>query len=98
MQYQKILMEFRRKEKTTANFFDINKACEKINREKTLQQLEKMGIQGRLMECIGELISERCIKVRVGGSISQSKQTELEIPQREVLNITLFLVAINGIL
>ena len=41
MQYQKIttkiLDEFKRKEKTAAIFFDIEKAYDKVNREKTLQ-------------------------------------------------------------
>ena len=35
---------------------------------------------------------------RAGGSISQSKQTDLRILQGGVLSLTLFLVAINGIL
>ena len=57
-----------------------------------------MGILGRMLRFIKELISERWINVRVGGFISQSKQTDLGISQREVLSVTLFLVAINGIL
>ena len=36
--------------------------------------------------------------MRLGGSISQSKQTVLGIPQREVFSVTIFLVAINGML
>ena len=35
--------------------------------------------------------------MKVGGSISQSKQADLGIPQGGVLSVTLFLVAINGI-
>ena len=50
------------------------------------------------MEFFRKLIGERWIKVRVGGSISQSKQTDLGIPQGDVFSIILFLVAINGIL
>ena len=38
------------------------------------------------------------MKVKVGGFISQNKQTDLGIPQGGELSITLFLVAINGIL
>ena len=52
-----------------------------------------MEIQGRMMEFIRELIGERWIKVRVGGYISQSKQTDLGM-----ISVTLSLVAINGIL
>ena len=51
-----------------------------------------------MMEFVRELISERWIKVRVGGLISQNKQTDLIIPQGGVLSITIFLVAINSIL
>ena len=51
-----------------------------------------------MMEFIRELISERWIKVRMGGSISQNTQTDLGIPQGGVLDIILFLFAINGIL
>ena len=36
--------------------------------------------------------------MRVGGSVSQSKQTDLGIPQGGVLSVTLFLLAINGLL
>ena len=44
------------------------------------------------------MIGARWIKVRVGGYISQSKQTGLGIPQGGVLGVIFFLVAINGIL
>ena len=66
----KILNGFRRKEKTAAIFFYIKKVYDKVNREKTLEQLENMGIQGKVMEFITEVI-----KVRMKGYISQSKQT-----------------------
>ena len=47
----------------------ISRNCmTKVNREKTLEQLENMGIQGRMIEFIRELIGERWIKVRVGAN------------------------------
>ena len=46
-----------------------------------------MGIQGRMLRFIGELIGERQIKVKVRVSISQSKQTDLKIPQGGVLSV-----------
>ena len=57
-----------------------------------------MGIQGRMMKTIRELIKERWIKVRIGGIISQSRKIDLGDPQGGVLSVTLFLVAINNIL
>ena len=79
-------------------FFDILKVYDKVNREKTLEQIENMRIQGSMLRFIRELIGERWIKVRVGRSISQSKQTNLGVLQGGVLSVTLFLVAINGVL
>ena len=49
----------RRKEKIAAIFFDIKKVYDKGNREKTLEQLENMEIQGRIIEFIRELINEK---------------------------------------
>ena len=40
----KVLDGFKRKEKTAATFFNIEKAYEKVNRDKTMEQLENMGI------------------------------------------------------
>ena len=51
-----------------------------------------------MMRTIRELIKERWIKVRIGGIISQSRKTDLGVPQGGVLSVTLFLVAINDIL
>ena len=48
-----------------------------------------------MMAFIRELISDRWIKVRMGGSTSQKTQID---PQGGVISMTLFLVAINGIL
>ena len=50
-QYQKIYIPdgFRRKEKTTAIFFDIEKSYDKVNGEKTFWQLENMRIKGWMM-------------------------------------------------
>ena len=50
------------------------------------------------MEFIRELISERWIKVRIEESTSLRKEMDLWIPHGRVLNIILFLVAINSIL
>ena len=40
----------------------------------------------RMMKFIRELNRDRWRKERVGGSISQNKQTDLRIPQGEVLS------------
>ena len=55
-------------------FFDIEKAYDKVNRDKKLEQLENMGIQGRMLRFIRELIIERWIKV--SGRIHLAEQTD----------------------
>ena len=56
--------------KTAVIFFVIEKAYGKVNIDKTLEQLNNMGILGRMLRFIRELISERWIKVRVERFIS----------------------------
>ena len=53
----KLLDGFRRKMKTAAIFFDMEKIYDKFNREKRFVQLQNMGIQEKMMEFIRELIS-----------------------------------------
>ena len=91
-------MDSGERKKRSAIVFNIKKAYGKINRKKTFEQLENMKIQERKLEFIKELITERWIKARVVGTTSQSKQTDLGIPQGVILSVILFLVAINGIL
>ena len=73
----KLLNRFKRKEKMVAIFFNIEKAYDKVNRDKTLEKLENIGIQGRMLRFIGELNGKRWSTT----SVSQSKQTALRIPQ-----------------
>ena len=47
-------------------FFENKKIYNKTNRNKTFEQLDKMGIQEQLMEFIGKLISERWFKLKLG--------------------------------
>ena len=68
----KILYGCKRKEKTAALFFNIEKAYDRINRNKTFKQ-ENMRIRGRMMDFISELISNQWIKVKVDGFTSQKR-------------------------
>ena len=57
------------------NRSDIEKAYDKVNRDKTLEQLENMEIQERMLRFIRELIGERWIKVK-SGRIHLTKKTD----------------------
>ena len=72
---------------TATIFLDMKKDCEKVDREKTFEELENLGIQGRSLD-FRELFCERWIKVRVSGSILQSTNTDLGIPQGGIFKST----------
>ena len=55
----KILYGFRKKKKTAVIFFNIKKAYDKLNRNKTLEQQENMETQGIMLRFIRELIKVR---------------------------------------
>ena len=44
---KKIFHGFTKKKKTAAIFFDMEKVYDKINRNKTFEELENIGVQGR---------------------------------------------------
>ena len=46
-------------EETAAIFFDIKKTYDKINKNKTFEQVENMKMQERMMEFIRELINKK---------------------------------------
>ena len=48
----KILDEFQRKEETAAIFFNTEKVDEKLNRERTFEQLENVRIQEIMLDFI----------------------------------------------
>ena len=76
----------------------MEKAYDTTWRYSILRQLKKMGIKGNLNRFIHFFLSERFIKVRVGSVLSSAFIQEEGVPQGSVLSVTLFAVAINGIL
>ena len=80
------------------HLFWIKKGYARINFYKTLKQLECMKILYWLIDFLNALMSEKCFNVRIGSTTSQIRQTDLGVPQRWVLSVTLFVVAINDIL
>ena len=83
---------------TIGVFFDMEKAYDTTWRNGILKQLQKMGIKGNLIRFIHSFLSNRFIKVRVGNVLSNAFKQEEGVPQGSVLSVTLFAVAINGIL
>ena len=81
-----------------AVFFDIQKAYDTAWRYHILQTIYSLGIRGVLAHFIGNFLSDRKFQVRVGTTLFQECRQEEGVPQGSVLSVTLFAVAIDGIL
>jgi ribonuclease HI len=78
-------------------FFDLEKAYDTAWRYGILSTLHGYGLRGHLPIFIRNFLSERFFKVRVGCEHSPVFIQEEGVPQGSVLSVTLFAVAINGI-
>ena len=56
------------------------------------------GLRGQLPLFIQQFLSDRLIRVWVGGVLSEDFPREDSVPQGSILSVTLFAVAINGVI
>ena len=83
---------------TIAVFFDLDKAYDTTWRAGILQQLSAWKIGGNMFSCLKDFLSDRYLKVRVGSEFSAAYIQEEGLPQGSVLSVTLFSIAINGLM
>ena len=79
-------------------FFDLEKAYDTTWRGGILKQLASWGIGGNMFCFVKNFLSDRYLKVRVGSEFSSPYLQEEGVPQGSVLSVTLFAVAINGLM
>ena len=79
-------------------FFDLEKAYETAWHHGILLSLYEFGLCGHLPLFIQQFLSDRLIRVRVSGALSKHFPLEDGVPQGSILSVTLFLVAINGVI
>lgn len=89
---------FAKQSQTIGVFFDLEKAYDTTWHYGIIKKLYKMGIKGKMIRFINSFLSERYIKVRVGNHVSRPFLQEEGVPQGSVLSVTLFAIAINGVL
>lgn len=89
---------FASKQHHVSVFFDLEKAYDTAWRHGILTSLFEFGLRGRLPVFIERFLSQRSIRVRVGGVLSEAQLLEEGVPQGSILSVTLFAVAINSVI
>lgn len=87
-----------RKEHVVSVFFDLEKAYDTTWKHGILMDLFNAGLRGRLPEFIGNFLTDRVFKVRVGACLSDCFNQEMGVPQGSILSVTLFILKINSII
>ena len=79
-------------------FFDLEKAYDTAWCHGILLSLCEFGLRGRLPIFIRQFLAHRVLRVRVGSILSEACPLQDGVPQGSILSVTLFAVAINGVI
>ena len=82
---------------TGAVFLDLEKAYDLLWREGCLEEIEKVGISGKLYNYILNFLQNRTFQVKVKNSLSETYQQQNGVPQGAVISPTLFNILMNSI-
>ena len=88
---------FVRGEHAVAVFFDLEKAYDTTWKHGILQDLENVGLKGRLPIFISNFLDNRKFRVKAGSHLSDTFKQEMGVPQGSILSVTLFVLNINSI-
>ena len=81
-----------------AIFFDLEKAYDCTWRHHILKTVEETGIKGHLSRYIQNFLTIRTFKVKINSTLSETFNQTQGVPQGSVMSVTLFGMAINGII
>ncbi|GFS66445.1 putative RNA-directed DNA polymerase from transposon BS [Trichonephila clavipes] len=83
---------------TAAAFLDLFKAFDAVWRNKLIVKMfDVFGIKGKLLPWISDFLKSRVIRVRYNKTLSKDFKLSQGVPQRSVLNPTLFYMFLAGV-
>jgi len=77
---------------TVAVMLDLEKAFDLVWHDGLLYKMEKMGLNGNILNFMTDFLANRSIRVRVGIAMSNSYQLQNGTPQGSVISPLLFLI------
>ena len=74
---------------------DFSKAFDTVNHEILLRKLECYGVRGSALLWVASYLKDRRQFLSIGGKVSETKTTNISIPQGSILGPLFFLVYVN---
>ena len=84
-----------RRHNVIAVMLDLKKAFDTVNHNVLMKKMERMGFRGVILQWFGSYLSNRRIRVAVGGVVSEESMINIGLPQGNVCSPLLFIMYIN---
>ena len=78
-------------------YLDFAKAFDKVDHQIVLEKVQKLGIQGKLLQWIEEFLTNRTQSAMVNGRLSSKRRVVSGVPQGSVIGPLLFLILMSDI-
>ena len=80
------------KNKVAGIFIDLQKAFDSVWHDGMLIRLADLGVEGQFIKLISDFLSNRMIRIKVNGHISEPLQCKIGLPQGSLLSPLLFML------